>query len=63
MAGSQLANKASRKTAGSNNKVEDIHSHMFESKINDSFAVEDEFSKHFLILLKNNNSVVCYEDK
>jgi len=38
MGGSQLSNKLSRKgTCGM--RTEDAHSHMFESKVNDSFAV------------------------
>ncbi len=63
MAGSQLANKLSRKAPTASNKVEDIRSHMFQSKINDTYAVEDEFGKHFLIVLKNNNQIITFEDK
>lgn len=63
MAGSQLANKLSRKAPSTSNKVEDISSHMFESKINDTHTVEDEFGKHFIIVLKNNNQIVSFEDK
>lgn len=62
LGGSQLSNKQSRK-GSSATRTEDAHSHMFESKINDSFAVADEFSKHYLIILKHSNQIVCYENK
>jgi hypothetical protein len=55
MGGSQLGNKMSRKVSNPSAKTEDVSSFMFESKINDSILVEEEFSKHYLILLKNNN--------
>jgi hypothetical protein len=63
MGGSQLANKMSRNIINPSPKTEDISSFMFESKINDSILAKDELSKYFLIILKNSNEIIIFEDK
>ena len=63
LAGAQLNNKKSRKGVSPNQRTEDAHSHVFESKINSAVVIEEELEKPFLMILKNSNQIIGYDTK
>lgn len=61
--GVQLSNKQSRISPSPAREIQDTNSQIYDVKINHSILFKLDIEKPFLLLLKHNNQIECYDKK